>query len=638
MESTVTEKPLHTQSPKWLKSLLWRRYALFIGADNLFIAAAAILALSLAHGSMALPFPEVAKWCIGLALLAKLPVFYSQGLYNMSWRYVSMRDLLAVARGVTLGSLAFTALLLIASRFIALEPLYILIPIDFLITLFLVGGFRASRRAYFELRQNSLPAQGRRILVVGAGSAGEQLVRAMRNDIKKNYTPVGYIDDDPDKRGTIIHGVKVLGGRQDLARIARAHQVSELLIAIPSAPGPAIREFVELAREAGISRILTVPPMVELFSHPLDLSKLQDVRPEDLLRRDPVNIDTQEVEGLIRGAVVLVTGAGGSIGSELCRQIAQFGPSKLLLFERDETSLFDIHRQLLSQFPNQEFEAVLGDVRNRDKLGRVFAQHQPRLVFHAAAYKHVPLMEANPSDAVSNNVVGTRALAEASLKYGAERFVLISTDKAVNPSSVMGATKRLAEEVVRELNGQGVTRCMAVRFGNVLGSRGSVIPIFKEQIMAGGPVTITHPEMRRYFMTATEAVLLVLQAAAIGQGGEVFVLDMGEPVKIVDLAKDMIRMAGKTPDVDIPIVFTGMRPGEKLFEDLLSAEEGTEATRRDRIYVARMRSTANGSGAILPQIDHIEELLSEGNDAAVLAALQQVVSTYKSNGVTSHAS
>ncbi len=629
MSRTLIASRASARVPRASRGLYQGRLLGLLATDAAAVAIAATAAIVWSHQGIAdLPPDASALWgFVCLALIVRLPLFYVHGLYSMSWRHVSMWDLVTVARAIALGSLILTGAAALADSFLELPPLYILIPTDFLASLFLVGGVRASRRALQEIRNGHASSQGKKILIAGAGSAGEQIVRAMRNDHNKTYLPVGFVDDDPGKMGTSIHGVRVLGNTGDLERVARSCGADELLIAIPSAGGATIRDIVSRARQAEIRRILTVPPLVELFSRPIDLSRLHDLKPEDLLRREPVSIDSQEIGRLIAGSAVLVTGAGGSIGSELCRQIARFNPCRLLMLECDETALFDIGRQVSSLFPGLETRTLLGDIRQQAKIDRIFAEHAPRFVFHAAAYKHVPLMEAHPGDAIFNNVIGTKILAEASVKYGVERFVLISTDKAVNPSSVMGATKRLAEMVIQQFNEAGQTRFMAVRFGNVLGSRGSVIPIFKEQIQAGGPITITHPDMKRYFMAASEAVLLVLQTAAIGEGGEVFVLDMGEAVRILDLATDLIRMAGLEPEIDIKIEFTGVRPGEKLFEDILTAEEGVAATRRDAIFVAKLPNL-DGGESLLAEIDRIMASGSYQDDAAALNILRRLVPTY----------
>jgi len=400
-----------------------------------------------------------------------------------------------------------------------------------------------------------------------------------------------------------------------------------MLIAMPSAPSSAIRETVELARGAGLSKIKILPFLSELFTGELGLADIRPLRLEDLLGREPVEIDTAKIEDYLRGKRVLVTGAAGSIGAELCRQIARFGPGRLIMLDQDETGIYNIENELAERFPQLERLGLVGDIRDRARMERLFAGQEPEVVFHAAAYKHVPLMEAQPDEAVKDNILGTSILGEAALARGAEKFVLISTDKAVNPTSVMGATKRAAELVILELGRHGPTRFVAVRFGNVLGSRGSVVPLFQEQIKHRGPVTVTHPKMRRYFMVTSEAVLLVLQAGAMGEGGEVFVLDMGEPVRIVDLAKELIRFQGLEPDRDIPIVFTSPRPGEKLFEDLLTAEEGTEATEHERIFIAKLNPGPEGE-RLAEYLKELEQLAAAGAHEEIITLLQEMIPTY----------
>lgn len=628
-QTTVATSPL-----RGTRRGLPQRVVFLLVGDILCIALAAALSDLLVRGTSLENGEELLGFVVALALVGKVPVFYLCGMYSLGWRHVGLHDMLLAARTAALGSVLLTLLVFVFGRLLTLPPLYVLIPVDFMATLCLVGGFRISGRVYAELRNGRHSAHPKRVLVYGAGSAGEQLVRAMQSDVQHTYQPVGFIDDDVSKVGTTIHGVKVLGTGNDLGRISSAYRVDELLIAIPSADGPVIRDIVRQARGAGIKVMRSVPPLAQLFSRRLGLSELRDLQPEDLLRRKQVTINPSEVKGAIKGSTVLVTGAGGSIGSELCRQLLQFEPAKLLALDREETALFEIGRQLMGQHGGVDIGLLLADICDSAKIERIFAQHKPQIVFHAAAYKHVPLMEENPSDAIRNNVVGTRIVAEASLKHGVDRFVLISTDKAVNPTSVMGASKRLAENLVRELNSHDKTKFVSVRFGNVLGSRGSVIPIFKEQLLSGGPITVTHPEMSRYFMTTKEAVLLVIQAAVMGQGGEVFVLDMGEPVNILELARDVIRLAGYEPDVDIPIVFTGIRPGEKLFEDLLTAEEGTLTTRHDKIFVAKPGIPANGSDSLLSKIGHLETLADAGDNMAIIDSLRGLIPNYTSGGST----
>jgi len=469
---------------------------------------------------------------------------------------------------------------------------------------------------------------GKRTLIVGAGDAGEQIVRNMLKGGSR-YFPVGFVDDDPMKAGMSIHNVKVVGKCKDIPTLANYHNIESLLIAMPSGTSKAIREIIKLGREAKIEHTRIVPTLSELISGEVSLSDIREIQLEDLLGRRPVKIKVNSIKRSLRGKTVLVTGAGGSIGSELCRQSLRFNPQKLIMLDQDETALFNIERRL-RELSHLEVLSVVADVKNKSKMENLFIQFHPKVIFHAAAYKHVPMMEACPDEAVKNDIMGVLVTAEAATKCGAEKFVLISTDKAVNPTSVMGATKRVAEFLIRELNTKGSPRFLAVRFGNVLGSRGSVIPIFKEQIRKGGPVTVTHPEMKRYFMTPSEAALLVLQAGAIGEGGEVFVLDMGEPIKIVDLARELIRLSGYEPDVDIPIVFTGIRPGEKLFETLFAEDEDALPTEHKKIFMIKVDSDLRGKD-LSDCLESLTTLVERGDNGKIVDLLREMVPGYRPN-------
>jgi FlaA1/EpsC-like NDP-sugar epimerase len=619
-----------------------RRWLLFfLVGDSLILAGAIVLAFLLRF-DFALPARYLgALWAyILLSWGAKLPIFYLLGFYRFSWSYISLLELWTVLKGVTYSSLVFGAALFLLRevRLFALFPRSILF-LDYFLALLGVGGFRASRRLWLMLARRG-PLEGERTLIVGAGDAGEQLLRSMLQDRRRPasppYLPVGFVDDDPAKQGLSIHGVRVLGPRRELPRLIRDHNVESLLIAMPSAPAAVIRETVELARRAGLRKVKVLPFLSELFTGRVGLGDIRDLRLEDLLGREPVELDTAGIAGYLRGKRVLVTGAAGSIGSELSRQLLRFEPGKLILLDQDETGIFNLANELVERFPELGKEAgrsprllpVVGDILDRAKVERLFATHRPEVVFHAAAYKHVPLMEAHPEEAVKTNIFGTVVVGEAALAHGAEKFILISTDKAVNPSSVMGATKRVAELICLDLDRRGPTKFVAVRFGNVLGSRGSVVPLFEEQIKRRGPVTVTHPEMRRYFMVASEAVLLVLQAGALGKGGEVFVLDMGQPIRIVDLARELIRFHGLEPDRDVPIVFIGPRPGEKLFEDLLLAEEGTTATAHRKIFTAKLLPGPQGE-ELAGYLKELERLAASGTKEEIIALLRELVPTYK---------
>lgn len=561
---------------------------------------------------------------MALSLAIKVPIFFHHGLYRLSWSRVSLDDVLTIIRAVTIGTVAFWAIV-----FLMKESLLVGFPrgillIDYVLTMYTIGGLRMSSRIYRHLH-SALRVPGRRALLIGAGAAGEQLVRALRETPGMTYTPVGFIDDDPVKIGTVLHGLPILGNREQIMRIARERGVEAVLISMPSAPSRVIRRVVALAREAGVKDIRIIPGLDRIVNGQLTFSDLREIHPVDLLGRETVQIDTGDVDRYVRGRRVLVTGAGGSIGSELCRQIVQFGPELVVLLDRDETGLFFIEQEM--QRLGQQSAGVVADICDERRVREVCQAHHPQIVFHAAAYKHVGLMERHPADAVMTNAFGTRAVATACLDAGVGQFVLISTDKAVNPTSMMGVSKRIAEMICLALNGRGPTRFAAVRFGNVLGSRGSVIPVFFENIRKGEPIIIRGENMRRYFMAMSEAVLLVLQAGAMSRGGEIFVLDMGEPVRILDLARDLIRLSGLEPERDVPIIVTDPDPGEKEHEDLLTAEEGTVMTQHELVFVARGSSMDLES--LSPKLAELEEAVRQGDNPLVVRLLQDIVPTYR---------
>lgn len=525
------------------------------------------------------------------------------------------------------GSLALASLLFLVqgwSPFVGFPRASL--AMDFAFTLIGIVAVRLYKRTLGAISPSKKPEKrGKRTVVIGAGEAGEQLVRALKRETKAGYQPIGFLDDDPRKHGLVIHGIPVLGPRADLPVLVSTHRVEAVIIAMPSARPDVIRETVKLARESGVKEIKVLPFLSELYTGEVRVSDVREVRPEDILPRQPASVDLGLVGRFLEGKRVLVTGAAGSIGSELCRQILRFSPESLVALDFDETGLFYLELDLKRRFPDAHVKLIVSDIRDKPRVRAIFERERPQLVFHAAAYKHVPLMEANPGEAVKTNVFGTKVVVEEACRVRAEAFVLISTDKAVNPVSVMGMSKRVAEMVTLAVGEGTSTRCMAVRFGNVLGSRGSVIPIFLEQIRRGGPVTVTHPEMERYFMTTSEAVLLVLQAAAMGDGGEVFVLDMGKPVKILDLAKELILFHGLEPDKDIPIVFTGIRPGEKLREEILTAEEGTEATKHKQIYIAKM-SKRLSSAELQSKLDELAKAIDGGAEGdAIKDMLREII-------------
>jgi len=521
-------------------------------------------------------------------------------VYTFVWRYVGIREVTPFVRAA-----AYSALPLLALR-LGLPDAYQLwrTPLSVIVmdTVLAFGGLlalRVLRRMLYERFERDQRAGARSraggetrrkpVLLIGAGRAGVLAVREIQGRGDMDIEPVGFLDDDPLKHGMVIHGVEVLGSTQELPRLAREMPFDHVILTIADAAPEATRRIVEMCQRERV-KVRTIPGLYEVLAGKVSISRFRDVEIEDLLGRDPVQLDVALLERFLTGKRVMVTGAGGSIGSDLARQVARFRPQRLLLYERAEFALFDVHRGLRQLWPDLDLVPLVGDVCDADRVRQVLSDQRPEVIFHAAAHKHVPLMESNPAEAVKNNSLGTRCLGELAAEAGVEAFILISTDKAVHPTSVMGASKRLAELVVQRLDAaHPATRFLAVRFGNVLDSAGSVIRIFREQIARGGPVTVTHPDMRRYFMTIPEAAQLVLQAGAMGEGGEIFVLDMGEPVRIQELAEKMIRLSGFVPGDDVEIAFTGVRPGEKLFEEIELAGEEMDKTRHPKIFVGRFR-------------------------------------------------
>ncbi|HWN22956.1 MAG TPA: nucleoside-diphosphate sugar epimerase/dehydratase [Gaiellaceae bacterium] len=560
-----------------------------------------------------------------LLVAIKLAIFALFGFYNRWWRYVSTRDMWGAFRGVTAASLVAFLVFSFFDVHVVSVPRVVWF-LDWLLCLAFVAASRMLARTIIERPQTSaLVARGKEVIVAGAGDAAQLMVKEMLRTPAMGYTPIGLIDDDPRKKNMRLHGVRVLGTTDDLPHILRDRRPDELLIAIPSASGEVRQRIVDVAQAEGVM-VKTLPGLHELISTDIDLAgQIRPVQVEDLLGREPVEVDVAAISSYLADKTVLVTGAGGSIGSELCRQIARAEPKRIVLVEQSESALHDIERELVDERAFSAGVPVLADVRNRTRMNQVFERYKPQVVFHAAAYKHVPLMEANPLESVRNNVLGTRVVADVAVQHGAERFLLISTDKALNPGSVYGQTKTLCEWIVGAHGERDdvSTRFVAVRFGNVLNSAGSVIPRFRRQIERGGPVTVTDPEMTRFFMTIPEAVALVVQAGSIGGRGRIFVLEMGAPVKILDLARNMIRLSGKQPERDIEIVFIGARPGEKIHEELFAEGETWQPTEHPKIVALDVspvdRTWLDG------ELDVLEQLVEESDTLGLVGRLAAIV-------------
>jgi FlaA1/EpsC-like NDP-sugar epimerase len=599
-----------------------------IGVDAALVAAAWILSWYVRFEGDSRPvyYDRYLEWDVVVLVVGiMLPVFAAFGFYNRWWRYVSTRDMWDAVRGVAVAGIAAFLVFAVLDFHPAEVPRGIWI-VDVLMLLAFVTGSRLLARTLIERpSRGAVVARGKEVIIAGAGDAAQLILKEMLRTPSLGYTPIGLVDDDPRKRNLRLHGVRVLGTTDDLSHLLRDRRPDELLIAIPSASGEARERIVEIARAERVP-VKTLPGLYELIAGDLDLAgQIRPVEVEDLLGREPVEVDLDSIASYLTDEVVLVTGAGGSIGSELCRQIARMRPTRLVLVENGEPSLFEIERELVDERGFHATAAVLADAGNATKMRQVFEKYRPSVVFHAAAYKHVALVEANPLEAARNNTLVTRTVADLAVEFGAKRFVLVSTDKAVNARGVMGSTKALCEWIVEAWGHRDdtSTRFCAVRFGNVLGSSGSVIPIFRKQIARGGPVTVTHNAMTRYFMTIPEAVSLVVQAGAIGGRGQVYVLDMGEPVKIVDLAETMIRLSGKEPGRDVRIEFVGARPGEKLHEELWSANERVSPTEHEAIMLVTRAPIDRGW--LEDELDAISRLVETGETLELVGRLNALV-------------
>lgn len=571
-----------------------------------------------------------------LTLAVKLAIFGRLGLFRDSWRYVGLRDLFSITKASHLSIFGCLVCVFVAAGMGWYPPddsdrvtwipnqVYLL---DWVFTIATISAARIGYRFYYEeLRPLSAVAQVR-LLIVGAGDTADSILREIIRTSEERYRVVGFLDDDVSKHGARIRGLEVLDSTEQIRQVCEKYDVEEVLIALPSSPQRKIRHLIGLCQGMNL-RFRTVPAVSDLIEGKVQVSQIRPVDIEDLLGRDPVTLDTEAIGNYLQDRVIMVTGAGGSIGSEMCRQIARFKPRRLLLVERMENALFEINRELERSFPELKRVPLVADIADRQRILEILRREKPTAIFHAAAHKHVPMMEWNPGEAIKNNVIGTRTLADAALEAGIAKFVMISTDKAVNPTSVMGCTKRVAEMYVQQLREHhpGATDFVTVRFGNVLGSSGSVVPIFKEQIARGGPVTVTHPAMTRYFMTIPEASQLVLQAGAMGKGGEIFLLDMGEPVKIVQLAMDLITLSGLRPHEDIEIQFSGIRPGEKLFEELSITGEDVARTAHPKIGIIKKRP--EDFEKVCAGIQQLVAMANTGVPDEIRAALKSIVPEY----------
>jgi FlaA1/EpsC-like NDP-sugar epimerase len=611
------------------KTQIRNRFLLFADIFLVIIAVLGSYALRLEMGAAYFFYLPSAYWMLAAGLIIKPLIYYFFGLYRRMWVYASMQEMRLIITAVTTASVLVSIVMLSLFTMGAFYgfPRSVLV-IDWLVSIIFVGGIRFAFRLLAENRNFSQgpqsPGSGaKKALIIGAGDAGALVVRELQKNPQLNVIPVGFLDDNPAKQKQQIYGVPVVGTLTDLAQVLDSYQVDEVVIAIPTAPGRVVRLVADVCRLKSVP-FRTMPGIYELLGGKVSVSRLREVDITDLLRREPARIQEDRIGKELGGRSILVTGAGGSIGRELCRQIARWGPSELILLGHGENSIFEALIELRESFPSLAIRPVIADVRDLPRLKAIFSRYHPQVVFHAAAHKHVPLMEVNIEDAVTNNILGTRNLVETALASDVERLVMISTDKAIRPVNVMGATKRMAEMIVLNAAGRSGRPYCVVRFGNVLGSRGSVVPLFKRQIARGGPVTVTHPDMKRYFMTIPEAVHLVLQAASMGEDGETFVLNMGQQIRILDLAEDLIRLSGLEPGKDIEIVFSGIRSGEKLSEDLWENDTCFRPTSHPEIYRVECPEALRGE-ALYKSVDELVHLSSEGESQAVLNLLDELI-------------
>ena len=568
----------------------------------------------------------------------KVFIFFTIGLYRGMWRYTSVKDFWLLIQACFIATVLIMVIILTISRFSGYSRSIFFI--DGIFTFVLTGGVRMAIRSFFAMFGNqamnvssSLLSKTTRVLIVGAGDAGEKILREINDNYKLNYEVVGLIDDDEQKQGRTIHGVRVLGPVDRLPKILKRETIHQILIAVPSASGDRIRRIVETCQQCNLDYKI-LPGIGDLIDGRVSVKLLRDISYEDLLGRSPVQLNVRDIRNYLDDKTILITGCGGSIGSELCRQVVKYQPRRLILLDSSESNLFNIQMEIINEHFFRYCEAILGHVQDEALMNNIFEKHKPEVVFHAAAYKHVPMMEKNPWQAVLNNIMGSRVAMEMAIKHHVERFVLVSTDKAVRPTNVMGASKRVTELIMQCQQGNG-TRFMAVRFGNVIGSSGSVIPLFRRQIEQGGPVTVTHPEINRFFMTIPEAAQMILQAGTMGEGGEIFILRMGTPIKIAEMARDLIRLSGKEPDVDIKIVFTGLREGEKLYEELITVGEDIMPTSHKKVMVLQSNGFINGAKNseeakiyLYNKLDQLAGLAAQHDARGIKIKLKEIVPEY----------
>lgn len=615
------------------RSQILIRKTCLVAFDILSVIIAFFLSSIIAYnGHIELSFLRYSYYLLSGLIVSSLIFFVLLRLYDGLWRYASVNELLNVIIASFLSTIVYCILCTICPVTPPISTVFLYL----LILLMLVGGARFGYR-FLRLYASRHHLLGRgehiesRVMIIGAGSAGEKILRETLVTPKINKEVVCFIDDDLSKKGRRIHNVPVVGGRNEILQQAEKYHVDEIYIALPSIDDKEVSEILDICKETKC-KLKKLPGIYQFLNDEITLEKLKDVEVQDLLGRDPIKVNLEEIMGYVQDKVVMVTGGGGSIGSELCRQIAKSHPKQLIIVDIYENNAYDIQLELQRKYPKLNLETMIASVRDQNKINDLFAYYHPDIVYHAAAHKHVPLMEDAPHEAIKNNVFGTLNVAKAADQYGVKKFILISTDKAVNPTNIMGASKRLCEMIVQSFDKKSKTEFVAVRFGNVLGSNGSVIPLFKKQIQNGGPITITHPDIIRYFMTIPEAVSLILQAGAYAHGGEIFVLDMGKPVKILDMAKNLIKLSGLEPNVDIEIKFIGLRPGEKLYEEMLMKEEGMQTTPNKMIHIGKPIELSHD---FFDQLDHLYQVAYD-EDSNIRKEVHQMVDTYHYDENTTH--